>query len=210
MVAYKRCLPAVGSVSMPERRSPAALPGPARSFVTEGSRLVVIPSRAAPFTLSLCALVLSAGLLSADTGANHQASQLRPIQLGSSGGNINDRSKAWCCSGTLGALVTKDGIQYVLSNNHVLARTNEGAVGDAIVQPGLIDEAPTCAQDTGDAVAHLSEWVPMSFRKGTSNTIDAAIAEVQAGQVAGDGAILDVGVVSATPAWSRPSPSPST
>ena len=161
---------------------------------------MVIPSRAALFTLSLCALVLSAGLLSADTGANHQASQLRPIQLGSSGGNISDRSKAWCCSGTLGALVTKNGVQYVLSNNHVLARTNEGAVGDAIVQPGLIDEAPTCAQDTGDTVAHLSEWVPMSFRRGTSNTVDAAIAEVQAGQVAGDGAILDVGVVSATPA----------
>jgi hypothetical protein len=166
----------------------------------KGESFVVITSRAALSTLSFFALVSSAGLLSADTVADHQRAQTRPILLGSSGGNINDRSNAWCCSGTLGALVTKNGVQYILSNNHVLARTNEGAVGDAIIQPGLIDEAPTCAQDTGDTIAHLSEWKAMSFKKGTSNTVDAAIARVQTGQVSTAGEILGVGVVSATPA----------
>ena len=31
------------------------------------------------------------------------------------------------------------GRQYLLSNNHVLARSDHASVGDTIVQPGLID-----------------------------------------------------------------------
>jgi len=42
--------------------------------------------------------------------------------FGSSGGNVNDISKSFCCSGTLGSLVKdSSGVQYTLSNNHVLA-----------------------------------------------------------------------------------------
>ena len=52
----------------------------------------------------------------------YQQTQARPISLGTSGGNVNDISHAFCCSGTLGSLVTKGGTQYILSNNHVLAR----------------------------------------------------------------------------------------
>lgn len=133
----------------------------------------------------------------ADTGSAHQVSQPRPIELGTSGGNINDRSTLYCCSGTLGALVQDAlGVQYVLSNNHVLARANGAGAGEDVNQPGQIDQ--NCAQD--GVVADLSDFVPITFRKGRSrpaNHVDAAIAEVRAGQVRTDGSILDVGTVSA-------------
>ena len=62
----------------------------------------------------------------ADGGPDHQVYQVRPIELGTSGGNIYDRSILYCCSGTLEALVQDaSGVQYILSNNHVLARTNQ-------------------------------------------------------------------------------------
>jgi len=55
----------------------------------------------------------------ADGGANHQT---RNTHFGVSGGNINDVSRAFCCSGTLGSLVTDGSTPYILSNNHVLVR----------------------------------------------------------------------------------------
>ncbi len=66
------------------------------------------------------------------------------VKLGTSGGNINDTGTGVCCSGTLGSLVTLSGTQYILSNNHVLAKSDggvagSGGTGDAISQPGLID-----------------------------------------------------------------------
>ena len=58
---------------------------------------------------------------------------------GVSGGNINDITRLFCCSGTLGSLVSGGGTFYILSNNHVLARQDQAAAGEAISQPGLID-----------------------------------------------------------------------
>ena len=154
--------------------------------------------RATLFAVTLGVVLLAAGLLSADTIQDHQLSQSRPVQLGTSGGNINDRSTMWCCSGTLGALVNLGGVQYILSNNHVLARTNEGETGDAITQPGLIDESPVCAQKPADAVANLSTFVPINFKKGTSNTVDAAIARVVDGKVDTHGTIMGIGTLNGT------------
>lgn len=88
------------------------------------------------------------------------------------------------------------GIQYVLSNNHVLARTNRGIVGEWIIQPGLIDQEPACLKDSNDAVAKLSDYVQISFRRNALNQVDAAIAEVQSGQVNSSGLILNIGEVS--------------
>ncbi|MHC4753796.1 MAG: carboxypeptidase regulatory-like domain-containing protein [Planctomycetota bacterium] len=131
----------------------------------------------------------------ADDGAEHQAVQSQPIKLGTSGGNINDRSTLYCCSGTLGALV-EDGVgQYILSNNHVLARTNLGIIGESINQPGQIDQG--CGQ-TG-IVASLSDFVKIRFRKGRAiplNAVDAAIAVVVDGAVDPNGGILDIGEIS--------------
>ncbi len=48
---------------------------------------------------------------------NHKATQVAPIQLGTSGGNATDIANGYCCSGTLGSLVRDAaGNQYVLSN----------------------------------------------------------------------------------------------
>jgi hypothetical protein len=136
----------------------------------------------------------------ADSGPAQRDEHQFPIQLGTSGGNINDSSKAFCSGGTLGALVEDGGgKQYILSNNHVLARTNLATIGEDIIQPGLIDQIPTCSKDTTDIVADLSAFIPILFKtKGTMppNTVDAAIAQVRAGYVDPTGFILDIGTLS--------------
>jgi hypothetical protein len=122
-----------------------------------------------------------------------------PTQFGTSGGNINDISKVFCCSGTLGALVeSTNGTQYILSNNHVLARTNAGKFGDPIIQPGLVDQTPVCAKDTNDTVANLSAFVPISFRTGTPNRVDAAIAQLSGSAMDTTGRIAEIGLVSSS------------
>jgi hypothetical protein len=42
-------------------------------------------------------------------------------------------------AGTLGCLVKKGGKLYILSNNHVLANSNDASIRDAILQPGPYD-----------------------------------------------------------------------
>jgi hypothetical protein len=64
---------------------------------------------------------------------------------------------------------------YVLSNNHVLANSNDARIGDPILQPGPYDGG-TVASDT---IARLSRFVPIDFAPGASNFVDAAIAEGQ-------------------------------
>src|SRR5262245_13081673 len=85
---------------------------------------------------------------SADSGSNHRAVS---ALFGTSGGNVRDISTLYCCSGTLGSLVQDNlGAKYILSNNHVLARSDSGVAGDDISQPGLIDNAcrvPTVVAD---------------------------------------------------------------
>src|SRR4030095_5921110 len=85
-------------------------------------------------SLALFSSLLTAGL--ADGGANHR---VRNLHLGVSGGNVNDRSNLFCCSGTLGALLTDGTNQYILSNNHVLAPSDQANLRDDIFQPRLID-----------------------------------------------------------------------
>jgi hypothetical protein len=139
----------------------------------------------------------------------------RPIQMGVSGGSIKARMKIGkglieCCGGTLGSLVVdKKGIDFILSNNHVLARTNKGGPGDRIVQPGLEDTTPTlCTQIPADTVAKNSRRVGLNFRKGSVNHIDAALAKIVSGDVDTDGDILNIGPISAMtddpPALSQP------
>jgi hypothetical protein len=128
----------------------------------------------------------------------HQQQLAAPMQLGSSGGNNNDldargNTIADCCSGTLGSLVQDDsGRQYLLSNNHVLARSDHASVGDAIVQPGLIDNNCTPNGDGPGTVpvGALTAWVPL--RSATTN-VDAAIAEVSSRTVETSGSILELG-----------------
>jgi hypothetical protein len=133
-------------------------------------------------------------------GADHTARQPRPIQLGVSGGNAGDLANGFCCSGTLGALVTDGTRQFILSNTHVFAgdavlggNGKIAAVGDDIDQAGLIDNQ--CQANAADMVADLSDWAPF----GQFN-IDAALAETRAGQVSADGSILEIGPIASNTA----------
>ena len=131
--------------------------------------------------------------------ADPKARQQRPIMLGVSGGNATDASNGFCCSGTLGALVENANGQFILSNSHVFAHDTAGPdvaeIGDPINQSGLIDT--NCQNRPEDHVAHLSSL--SSINPGFVSPVDAAIAEVEPGQVRTDGAILGIGQISSTP-----------
>src|SRR5215472_15312957 len=71
-------------------------------------------------------------------GVSHTAKQTPPIQLGTSGGWANDIANGFCCSGTLGSLVSVNSTQYILSNYHLLEGDGEPA-GAPVIQPGLVD-----------------------------------------------------------------------
>lgn len=64
-------------------------------------------------------------------------------------------------AGTLGAIVTDriTGEKLLLSNNHVLANSNDAQVGDAIIQPGAADRGVNPA----DVVARLQRFVKIRF-----------------------------------------------
>ena len=137
-------------------------------------------------TAVLAAVALSSFLIPtlADGGANHR---VRNLNLGVSGGNVNDRSSRFCCSGTLGSLVTFGGTKYILSNNHVLARSDQASVGEDVSQPGMIDA--NCQVTT--IVADFSAAPPL----GPSN-VDAAVALLRPGLMDETGEIEDIGVPS--------------
>jgi len=61
---------------------------------------------------------------------------------------------------------------YILSNNHVLANSNNALLGDPVLQPGPFDGG----LNPGDIIARLSRFVPINFAGG-SNLVDCAIAE---------------------------------
>ncbi len=54
-------------------------------------------------------------------------------------GHVQPSGEVDVTAGTLGAWVAKDGLVGILSNNHILANSNRGSVGDPIVQPGAYD-----------------------------------------------------------------------
>lgn len=128
----------------------------------------------------------------------HQDAMPTAMLLGASGGNNNDFDEKGntivdCCSGTLGSMVQDlSGRQYLLSNNHVMARSDHAQVGDSIVQPGLIDNNCTPNGDgPGTApVAALTAWLPL---RSQQTNVDAAIAQVASHTVDPSGSILELG-----------------
>ncbi len=153
-------------------------------------------------TAPLRVLVDNRGIVS-DPVAN-QTIQAGMAALGSSGGNDGDYDTyqdasgdsylADCCGGTLGALVEdQQGNQFILSNNHVLAESDQGRVGDTIDQPGLIDGACTPLNRPGSVVnpvATLKYVVPLA---STQTNVDAALALAAPGAIDPTGAILGLG-----------------
>ncbi len=64
-------------------------------------------------------------------------------------------------AGTLGTIVTDrtTGEKLILSNNHVLANSNNALIGDAILQPGSADGG----QNPADVVARLERFIPLRY-----------------------------------------------
>lgn len=133
----------------------------------------------------------------------NQAVQTGPIALGSSGGNDNDYDTyqdasgqsyvADCCGGTLGALVQDSKQdQYILSNNHVLAESDQGHIGDTIDEPGMIDDGCIPISHAGSTlrpVGTLKYVVPLASKQ---TNVDAALAAVVPGSVDPNGNILQL------------------
>jgi hypothetical protein len=97
--------------------------------------------------------------------------RLRPIRPGTSVGHYE------ITAGTLGTFVRIDGSDRprVLSNNHVLADENRGAVGDEILQPGVLDGG----QAGADRIASLERFVALDA--AGVNHVDAALAILDEG-----------------------------
>ena len=123
-----------------------------------------------------------------DTGVELLAKRIRPAKGGYSVGHFR------ITAGTIGTCVydilpegsnnpPTHGIgipqrYYILSNNHVLANSNDANLGDSILQPGPFDGGVNPA----DRIARLSRFIPITFepavpRNQHQNLVDAAIAE---------------------------------
>jgi len=77
-----------------------------------------------------------------------------------------------------GRVVDGAGALYVLSNNHVLANSNNASIGDPALQPGPYDGGTAPA----DQIGSLAAFNTIDFSGGL-NTIDAAIALSDATQL---------------------------
>lgn len=163
---------------------------------TSGATYIVATVGSSASRTATEVLVNTAGI--ASNPATHQLQLATPADLGSSGGNNSDYDASAstivdCCSGTLGALLEgSDKRQYLLGNNHVLARSDQAAIGDTVIQPGLIDNNCTPNGDGPGTlvVGSLTGWLPLS---SPSTNVDAAIAQAAAGTVNTAGNILELG-----------------
>ncbi len=122
--------------------------------------------------------------------------------MGSSGGNANDYDSKKetgkdggtreyvndCCGGTLGALVAdRNSNLFILSNNHVLAESDQARTGDTVVQPALVDLNCNPASRSHGRLLALRGAHPEY-----QTNVDAALAAATPA-VDGTGAILQLG-----------------
>jgi hypothetical protein len=165
------------------------------------SRSILPANRSKPVTVTITAISqadpAASGTATITFVTQGQAAQTGAIELGTSGSNIHASSVSGntisCCGGTLGSLVARNGTNYILSNNHVLANSDSATVGDAIIQPGLVDNpAPNTCMSTGTTtVANLSQF--FTLEGNPPNPVDAAIAQIVSGKVDTSGNILLLG-----------------
>jgi PKD repeat protein len=127
------------------------------------------------------------------TNYNNPTTRERPAPNGFSVGHPD------ITAGTIGARV-KDGAGnvYILSNNHVLANSNAASIGDPALQPGPYDGG-TAADQIGTLAAF--QTIVMG---GSSNTMDAAIARVNAADVLGATPTYAYGAPGTTPVNASP------
>ena len=138
-------------------------------------------------------------------GVSHTAKQSTPIELGTSGGWEYDIANGYCCSGTLGSLITNGSKLYILSNFHVLygdiESGNNGIIAGqqgytAVIQPGLVDV--NCSASNAQVVANLISGGGSFTATNQDANVDAGIAQIISGMVNTSGAILEIGTISSS------------
>lgn len=114
--------------------------------------------------------------------AQEMKQRVRPLQSGHSVGHHA------ITAGTLGTFVKgKQGIM-MLSNNHVLANSNQAKIGDAILQPGSYDGGKNPADICGKLVAFKE-------MKKEHNLMDVAVASIEKDAMPKDFALPHIGKV---------------
>lgn len=129
------------------------------------------------------------GCEAAEAGVQTLAKKVRPAKGGYSVGHYQITAGTIATGvydilpgGTVSPPVHGIGIppkSYILSNNHVLANSNNASIGDPILQPGPYDGGTVPA----DVIGNLSRFIPITFEPPTpraqhNNLVDAAVAEV--------------------------------
>jgi hypothetical protein len=122
-------------------------------------------------------------------GQQWHRQEQRPLLIGSSCANRSVSIGTLCC------LVEKrqGGARFLLSNNHVFARTNLASTGESIAQPAFNDQ-------TGPGpfgVGRMTEFVRL---QGSGNVVDAALASPL------DGISVNTNVLTGFPAPLRRTP----
>jgi hypothetical protein len=84
-----------------------------------------------------------------------QTGRCRPAEAGISIGHYK------ITAGTFGCVVhdRQSNSRLILSNNHVLANSNDGLIGDPILQPGAVDGGT----QANDILAFLTRFIPVTF-----------------------------------------------
>jgi hypothetical protein len=90
-----------------------------------------------------------------------------PVQPGFSVGHLRVEG------GTLGAVVSRNGRYFLLSNSHVLANSGRGKAGDVILYPARADKG----KSTADRVATLAGFVRFQVGRRFVNHVDCAVAK---------------------------------
>ncbi len=165
--------------------------------VSGSASVYVVGSIAGAATKSWTRVLVNAGGVSSNPTA-HQSREMVPVSLGSSSGSNVDYDANLgqltdCCGGTLGALLQDaGGNQYVLSNNHVFARSDQALGGETIVQPGLIDNGCT-PYGVGPGTTPVATLTGYPALSSPATNVDAAIARVTPGLVDPKGSMLELG-----------------
>lgn len=107
----------------------------------------------------------------------------RPVMGGFSVGHYRGETGSIACQVT-GQAATDGAAPLYLSNNHVLAWYNDATLGDAIIQPGLLDWGLT-----SDKVGELHRFVSLAMHpetvpssQMTPNAVDAAVFSLTVGE----------------------------
>jgi len=100
--------------------------------------------------------VIEVGVIRALNGAPDRLINWRPAPGGVSIGHKD------VTAGTLGMVVKKGGVRYILSNNHVIGNENKAKIGDEILQRAKYDGGKVATEN----IAGFSELVWTHFENG--------------------------------------------